>query len=304
MGCHACLSPAREADECRPPCGLSPSFGRRRCGCRCSCGRGWLLIRHRRGRRSRCLRRGERRCSDDDDRLALMVFGRDAKLVARQAKRDGFVRKTQRRPRDGDLPRSNTQKAPEIDNCGTDLARVADQDIGDLPKLLAFGARDVLAEKAFDLAVIDNDSGRIRRMLFVGFFVGRSRRRRLRGVLLCGCIRGVRRRIGVCKTICPEGHGSSQKENTPRNHNSHRIVPKRHAKKRGYKAPRVFSQHSAAKRKLPSIARVPTREKFEWGEATPRRLHVRADARDWQAICFLLRSSRGAQGRSFGEICK
>jgi hypothetical protein len=97
---------------------------------------------------------------DDDDRLALAVFGCYAEFIARHVNDDGIGREFQCIPGNGNFPAADSQKAAEINNGGAHVAGAAGNDIGDLAELFSGCAFHIPSKKILDLIVVDDDGWR------------------------------------------------------------------------------------------------------------------------------------------------
>src|SRR5207245_4948121 len=98
--------------------------------------------------------------ADHDDRLAVLILRRRLYLVARQVRRDAVGlaarREMQGIPVDHDPAATDTEKAAEIDDGGTDLPAAIDQDVDDPPHVLVRNAADLIAQDALHLPLAEH----------------------------------------------------------------------------------------------------------------------------------------------------
>src|SRR6185312_13733524 len=99
--------------------------------------------------------------AEDDDGLALPVFGRGLDLIAGQVEGDplpGFawLRKMQRIPIHCDLATADPEKAAEIDDRRPYLAGPVDQHVDHPAHVLVGGAAHIAAEDALDFVLVQH----------------------------------------------------------------------------------------------------------------------------------------------------
>src|SRR5690242_20213220 len=132
--------------------------------------------RRRRRRTSRgragCVARGALRyrletprCAEDDDRLALLVFGSGLDLFAAKLEGDAVLlarlrHEMKRFPGHGDLAAADAEEAAEVDDGGARLALAVDDHVDDAAHALVAHAAHLATHDALHLVAAEHGDGR------------------------------------------------------------------------------------------------------------------------------------------------